>query len=127
MIHYHFPILKFRETDDGDVVVYGRCTDGTVDADHQIVDPKWSAKALEEWKDTGGNIRVQHSPFLYPAGRGLALDLDKDGDGGHWLKALIVEDTAKKLVRKGVLRDVSIGGLDPRLDMSDWRSADRSG
>lgn len=118
--HVTFPIFKFDRTPDGDIVVYGRVTDGTVDADHQKVDPKWSGKALTDWLSSGGNMRVQHSPFLYPAGKGLALDVDRDGDGGHWLKALIVEDTAKKLVEKGVLKDFSVGIVDPRVTHGDY-------
>jgi hypothetical protein len=109
------------ETPDGDIVVYGKCTDATLDADRQIVDSGWSGQALDQWLKTGGNVRVQHSPFLYPAGNGLALDIDRDGDGAHWLKALVVEDTAKKLVKKGVLRDFSIGVLDPRV-VSDFKA-----
>lgn len=115
-LHYSFPILKFDRTPDGDLIVYGKCTDGTVDADHQIVDPKWSAKALEDWLVSGGNMRVQHSPFLYPAGKGLALDIDRDGDSGHWLKALVAKETpAHALVEKRILKDFSIGILDPRV------------
>jgi hypothetical protein len=115
-VRYSFPIFKFEKNVDGDLVVYGKCTDGTVDADHQIVDPKWSGKALADWLGSGGNMRVQHSPFLYPAGKGLALDIDKDGDGGHYLKALVVKDTpAFGLVEKRVLKDFSIGILDPRI------------
>lgn len=114
-VHLSFPILKYDQTPDGDIRVYGKVTDGTVDSDHQIVDPKWSGKALTEWLETGGNMRVQHSPFLYPAGKGLSLDINKTGDGGHYLTALVVEDTAKNLVKKGVLRDFSVGILDPRI------------
>jgi len=121
-VRFHFPILKFRETDDGDIIVYGKCTDGTPDSDHQIVNPAWSGRALEEWLDKGGNIRVQHSPFLYPAGKGLSLEIDRDGDGAHWLKARVVEDTAKKLVKKGVLQDFSIGVLDPKLSYKNFRA-----
>jgi len=113
--HVTFPIFKFEKTADGDIVVYGKCTDGTVDADHQIVDPDWSARELKKWLSTGGNMRVQHSPFLYPAGKGLALELDKTGDGDHWLKALVCEPNAMNLVEKGVLRDFSIGILDPQI------------
>lgn len=115
-VHVSFPILKFDRTPDGDLIVYGKCTDGSVDADHQIVDSKWSAKALGDWLSSGGNMRVQHSPFLYPAGKGLALEMDRDGDSGHWLKALVVKDTpAHGLVEKRILRDFSIGILDPQI------------
>lgn len=117
-VHLSFPIEKFDRTDDGDLVVYGPCTDGSVDADHQRVKPGWSGKALQDWIETGGNVRVQHSPFLYPAGKGMALEVDK-ARGQHWLKALVVEDTAKRLVEKGVLRDFSVGILDPVITFTD--------
>lgn len=102
------PIVKMEETADG-LVVYGRATDGSVDGDEQVVDPAWSARALQKWLATGGNVRVQHNPQLYPAGKGLSVEVDRDGDGGHWVKSLIVEPTAQNLVRHGVLRAYSIG------------------
>jgi hypothetical protein len=111
---FSFPILGKRHTPEGDLIVYGRATDGTVDNDQQIVDPVWSGKALQEWLATGGNVRVQHNPGLYPAGRGLEVEVDK-GDGGHWVKALVVEDTAKRLVEKGVLRAFSVGIMLPQI------------
>src|SRR5262249_19300608 len=63
-VRFSFPIIKMDRTSDGDIIVYGKCTDGTLDADHQIVDADWSGRALEEWLRSGGNVRVQHSPFL---------------------------------------------------------------
>jgi hypothetical protein len=51
-----------------------------------------------------------HSPSLYPAGRGLRVDLGSDA---HSLRALVVEDTAKKLVRNKVLRAYSVGIAEP--------------
>lgn len=108
-----FPIVKMEETPDGDLLIYGKATDGSVDSDDQIVDAEWSGKALQTWLKTGGNVRVQHSPNLYPAGNGVEVDVDKDGS--HWVKSLIVEDTAKNLVRKGVLRAYSVGIARPRI------------
>lgn len=113
LTYYSFPITKFDRTDDGDLVVYGKATDGSIDSDKQIVDPTWSAKALEKWLDTGGNVRVQHNPQLYPAGRGLSVEVDRDGDNAHWVKALVVEPTAKTLVEKRVLRAFSVGISNP--------------
>lgn len=108
-----FPITKMEETPDGDLLIYGKATDGSVDSDDQIVDSEWSGKALQTWLKTGGNVRVQHSPNLYPAGTGVEVDVDHDG--AHWVKSLIVEDTAKNLVRKGVLRSYSVGIAKPRI------------
>jgi hypothetical protein len=112
-----FPILttKTETTPDGDLIVYGKATDGTVDTDDQIVDPKWSSKALGDWLSSGANLRVQHNPHRDPAGVGLQVDVDKDGDGSHYLKALVVEPTAKKLVSKGALRAFSVGIMRPRI------------
>lgn len=113
MTYVSFPIHKWTEEDNGDVIIYGKATDGTVDADKQIVDPAWSGPALEKWLRTKGNVRVQHSPHLYPAGRGEVVEVDRDGDGAHWVKSRIVEDTAKKLVKAGVLSDYSVGIAHP--------------
>jgi outer membrane biosynthesis protein TonB len=114
-VTFSFPIVKADPTPDGDVLVYGKATDGTVDSDDQIVDPSWSAKALDNWLSTGGNLRVQHNPHRDPAGVGLAVDVDRDGDGAHWLRALVVEPTAQKLVSKGALRAFSVGIMRPRI------------
>jgi hypothetical protein len=109
LTYVSFPIEKFERDDDGDLVVYGKATDGSVDSDDQIVEPGWSAKAMEDWKATGGNVRVQHQARRDPAGKALAIEIDRDGDGGHWLKSLVVEPVAKRLVEKGVLTAYSVG------------------
>lgn len=108
-----FPIEKTEETPDGDVVVYGKATDGIVDSDRQIVDPEWAAKAVAQWLETGGNVRVQHNPMRDPAGKGLSAD--SDPQGGQWVRSLIVEPIAKDLVRKGVLRSYSVGIMHPQI------------
>lgn len=110
-----FPIIKTEKTADGDLIVYGKVTDGSVDSDEQIVDPTWSGEALKTWLSTGGNVRVQHNPHRDPAGVGLQVDVDRDGDGAHWLKALVVEPVAKRLVEKGALKAFSVGIMRPRL------------
>jgi len=89
LTYVSFPISKFEKDADGDLVVYGKATDGSVDSDDQIVDPEWSAKALADFHTSGGNIRVQHQARRDPAGKSLAIDIDKDGDGGHWVKSLV--------------------------------------
>jgi hypothetical protein len=105
-----FPIAKMETTADGDVIVYGKATDGIVDSDRQIVDPEWAAKAVKDWLDTGGNVRVQHDQYR-PVGRGI--EVDSDGNGGQWVKSLVVEPVAKDLVKKGVLRSYSVGIMHP--------------
>jgi len=114
-VYVSFPILKTETNADGDLIVYGKATDGTVDSDDQIVDSKWSAAALKTWLATGGNVRVQHQANRDPAGVGLKIDLDKDGDGGHYLQAEISEPIAKKLVSKGALRAFSVGIMRPKI------------
>lgn len=114
LTYISFPISKWDKTDDGDLIVYGKATDGSLDSDDQVVDPSWSAKALSDWhgKD-GGNVRVQHQALRDPAGRSLSIEVDKDGDGGHWVKSLVVEPVAKRLVEKGVLTAYSVGIARP--------------
>ena len=111
-----FPITKTEETPDGDLVVYGKATDGSVDSDEQIVDPDWAGKGpggLQDWLDTAGNVRVQHQAQRDPAGKGLAVEIG--GDDGHWVKSLVVEPVAKELVRKGVLTAYSVGIARPQI------------
>lgn len=113
LVYASFPIVKQEEDADGNIMVYGKATDGTVDSDRQIVDVSWSAKALREWLDTGGNVRVQHNPMRDPAGKGLNIDVTPDG---HYVKALIVEAGAKNLVRHKVLQAFSVGIARPKID-----------
>lgn len=107
-----FPISKMEKDEDGDLIVKGVATDGTVDSDYQIVDPEWSAKALKDWLESGGNVRMAHDAHR-PVGKGLSVELDRDGDGKHWVKSLIVDAEAKRLVEKGVLRAYSVGISHP--------------
>jgi hypothetical protein len=113
LTYVSFPIEKWEKNDEGDLLVYGKATDGSVDSDEQIVDPEWSAKALNDWIDTGGNVRVQHQALRDPAGKGLSVEVDRDGDGGHFVRSLVIEPVAKKLVEKGVLTAYSVGIARP--------------
>jgi len=113
LTYAHFPIEKFEKDADGDLLVFGRATDGTVDSDEQIVDPAWSRKALADWLETGGNVRVQHQAQRDPAGKGVGVEFTEDG---HYVKALIVEPVAKRLVEKGVLRAYSVGISRPVIE-----------
>lgn len=110
-----FPIEKTDRTPEGDLIVYGKVTDGTIDADDQIVDTDWSAEALKTWFKTGPNVRVQHQAQRDPAGVGLEVEINRDGDSAHWLKALVCEPTAKRLVEKGALRAFSVGIMRPKI------------
>lgn len=113
-VYVSFPIEKTEETPEG-IIVIGKATDGSVDSDEQIVDSDWSAKAIEEWLATGPNLRVQHNPHRDPAGVGLSVEINRDGDGGHWVKSLVVEPTAKELVRAKALRAYSVGIMKPKI------------
>ena len=53
-----------------------------------------------------------HSTNLYPAGVGVELDTV---DAAQWIKAEVVEPTAKLLVQKGVLRAFSVGISRPKI------------
>ena len=106
LAYFSFPIEKVEDAGDGEVIVTGKATDGTLDSDLQIVDPDWSMKALREWYDTGGNVRVQHQAQRDPAGRGLMVR-------GHDVRVRVVEPVAAKLVKAGVLQDFSIGIMNP--------------
>jgi predicted nucleic acid-binding Zn-ribbon protein len=106
------PLLKFEDGPDGSVYVWGKATDGTLDRDEQIIDPAFAAKSLREWFETGANVRVMHSASLYPAGTGVELISQDDG---QWLKSHIVEPTAVKLVKAKALTAYSVGISRPRI------------
>lgn len=108
-----FPIDKMETTPDGDLVVYGKATDGSVDSDMQIVKPEFAAKAIAEWKNTGANLRVQHNPQRDPAG--IGIDVSFDGDA-TWVKSLVFEPVAKTLVSKGALTAYSVGIARPTIE-----------
>jgi hypothetical protein len=111
-LYVSFPISKMEKDARGNLVIHGVATDGTVDSDRQIVDSDWSAKALTDWLATGGNVRMSHDSKR-PIGKGTQVQLDRDGDGKHWVKSVIVDPLAIKLVEEGVLRAYSVGIIDP--------------
>lgn len=98
--------------EDGDLKVVGKCSDGQEDHDGDIVSPAWMAVAVKDFLATYPAIRVQHRPDR-PAGKGL--EAWQDESGATWLKALIVEEAAKKMVRKQILRAYSIGVAQPDM------------
>jgi len=109
-----FPIEK-TEVDPatGDVMVYGRASDGSLDSDEQIIDSDFAAKAIQDWLQDGANIRVQHNPQRDPAGVGV--EADTDSTGATWVKGRIVEPIAQKLVNAGALRAYSVGIARPTI------------
>ena len=113
LTYLSFGIDKVESTPDGDLLCYGRATDGSLDHDDQIVDPQFSSKAIRDWLATGGNVRVQHNAQRDPAGVGL--EVNTDPDGATWVKSLIVEPTAKKLLAAKALRAYSVGIARPTI------------
>lgn len=108
-----FPITKFETTEDGNLYVYGKATDGSVDSDEQIVDTDFSSKAIQDWLASGANVRVQHNPQRDPAGVGV--EVNTDADGTTWVKSLVVEPVAKTLVQNKALRAYSVGISRPKI------------
>lgn len=108
-----FPIEKTETTPDGDLLVYGKATDGSVDSDEQIVDTAFSSKAIADWLSSGANVRVQHNAQRDPAGVGVEVDTGPDGE--TWVKSLVIEPIAKRLVEKGALRAYSVGIARPKI------------
>ena len=122
LVHFSFPIEKREDTAeinpvDGtpDIWILGKATDGTIDGDREIVDPEWSAKALQEWCSTGGNVRMSHDPKR-PVGKGHEVHVTTDG---HWVKSLISDPLAKHFIRQGVLNDYSVGISEPDFRYRD--------
>ena len=107
-----FPIERVEQTADGNVMVWGKATDDSLDSDQQIVDPDFAAKAIDEWMSTGPNVRVQHQAQRDPAGVGVSVD--RDGSA-HWVKSKIIEPVAKQLVLGGALRAYSVGIARPTI------------
>ncbi len=106
-------IVKVEKDADGNVLVYGKVTDGTIDSDDQIVDPSFAKKALAEWYDTGANVRQMHATTLPPAGKGILLESKPDGE---YVRTKVVEPTAIKLVDNEVYTGYSVGIARPRIE-----------
>jgi hypothetical protein len=130
LVHFSFPIEKQEDTDsinplDGtpDILIWGKATDGTVDADRQIVDPEWSAVALKEWLATGGNVRMSHDPKR-PVGKGKDVQSTMDG---HYVRSLICDPLAKHFIRTGVLNDYSVGISNPHIKFGPDKALDPRG
>jgi len=106
-------ITKTEKDADGNTLVYGKVTDGTVDSDDQIVDPAFAKKALAEWYETAANVRQMHSTSMAPAGKGIMLESLPDGE---YVKTRVVEPTAIKLCDNDVYTGYSVGISRPRIE-----------
>jgi hypothetical protein len=111
LTYVSFPIEKFERDADGDLIVYGKATDGAVDSDDQIVSPEWASKAFADWHESGGNVRMSHDPRR-PVGKSLVVD---DRADGCYVRTLVVDKEAQRLVEKGVLRAYSVGIARPMI------------
>lgn len=109
-------IEKWEEDPDGTLYVYGKATTPEVDTDEQVVASEWSGAALKQWLDEAPALRVQHNSQRDPAGSGVALEVNRDGDGAHWLKAAVDEPVAQRLVKKRHLRAFSVGIARPVIE-----------
>ncbi len=98
---------------NGNLLVYGKVTDGTIDSDQQIVDPAFAKKALADWYDTGANVRQMHATNLPPAGKGIMLESLPDGE---YTRVKVVEPNAQKLCQEGVYQGFSVGIARPRIE-----------
>ena len=110
-------IEKWEEDpDDGTLYVYGRATTPEVDTDDQVVSSAWSGSALKAWLDEAPALRVQHNSQRDPAGSGVKVEVNRDGDGAHWVKAAVDEPVAQRLVKRGHLRAFSVGIAKPVIE-----------
>lgn len=109
-------IVKWDEGPDGSLYVYGRASTPEVDTDDQIVAADWSGKALQQWLEEAPALRVQHNPSRDPAGSGVSVEVNRDGDGAHWVKAVVDEPVAQRLVKKRHLRAFSVGIAKPVIE-----------
>lgn len=116
LIYHSFPIEKFDEDPEtGTLYVYGKATSPDLDSDEQVVDADWSAAAMEAWFKSGPNVRVMHNPTAMPAGSGVKVEINRDGDGAHWVKAAVDDPTAKRMVERKHLRAFSVGIARPLI------------
>lgn len=108
------PIVKVEkdEADPSVRYVYGCATNAKVDSDLQIVDPDFAKKAMADWYDTGANVRQMHATTLPPAGKGVTLESQPDGE---YVRTKVVEPVAVKLVDEGVYSGYSVGITRPRI------------
>ena len=103
-------ITKADEQPDGTMIVYGKATDETLDADLQIVDNAWMKSAMPDWMAAGGNIREQHSSIA----AGVAKELEEKADG-FYIRAHVVDPSSVLKVKHGVLKGFSIGVRGARV------------
>lgn len=105
-------IVKFEETPEGHLMVFGKATGSDLDGDQQRMSPKFLAKAMPEWMEFG-NLREQHGKIA--AGVGVELTQSDDADSSWMLKSLCVDEGTKAKIKTGVLKGYSINVLGARV------------
>ena len=118
LIRTSFPIMKWEEdpNDPSRIFVYGRASTPELDTDEQVVESSFSGKALQEWLETAPALRVQHNALRDPAGSGVKVEINRDGDGAHWVKSAVNEPAAVRGVKMGDLRAYSVGIAAPVIE-----------
>lgn len=112
------PFAKFEADTDGNVTVFGKLSDATVDLDGQIADPKWFQPAVRDWFNTGANVREMHQPSAV----GKGVELMTEGDD-TWLRSKIVDTEAVKKVKEGVYTGYSWGAKRAKVKPDPTRQA----
>lgn len=107
------PITKATRDADGNLYVEGVATNDALDLDEQIIDKDFARTGMQKWFSDWANVRQMHSTSLPPAGK--AVEMQELPDGGTWVKTLVVEPTAQKLVEEGVYQAYSVGISKPRI------------
>lgn len=107
------PIVKTSKNPDGTLYVYGKVSDDSLDNDEQKCDSAWLGRAVPQWFAESGNIREQHSRIA----AGKAVEHEVKADGGHYLKALVVDPVSVMKVETNVLKGFSIGIKRPRITL----------
>jgi phage head maturation protease len=111
MTSVYAPIFKSTPQEDGSLLVYGKATDSSLDLDSQVCDSEWLKEAVPRWFSVG-NIRESHA---HDRAVGKATELEAKDDGGHYVKAKILDPLAKAKVEAGILSGFSIGIKNPRV------------
>jgi hypothetical protein len=114
LIYKSFPVTGVEDAGD-DLRVVGRCSDGDLDHDGDVVSPTWMNQAVKDWLATYPAVRLQHRGD-YPVGKGL--EAWQDDTGATWVKSLVVDAAAQKMVRSGVLAAYSVGIAEPQTRQS---------
>ena len=95
--------------------MYGRATTPEVDTDHQIIPSEFGGKELTAGGDRAGAAGAAQGQ-RDPAGYGVKVEVNRDGDGAHWVKGGVDEPVAQRLVRKGHLQAYSVGIQAPVIE-----------